>query len=202
MKFFVLLCYILFLSLSLFLLFPLIVTLTGKQVLLKISRACLYDVFTSISLIDFITSFNADDNNQQRKSFIRCMIFLVRYFHPWWWGVEQTNGAIFSGCVLLCTNRTTSSHYHCHLCCSSVATFILFIMFAIMRRYTGNYNSPRPKKDKEMKKKKSRRKKRGNLHHSHDSLQENVMMMDLIWLHWWLIKITYRQHCLIIQMKI
>jgi hypothetical protein len=53
-------------------------------------------------------------------------------------------------------------------------------MFAIMRRYTGNYNSPRPKKDKEMKKKKSRRKKRGNLHHSHDSLQENVMMMDLI----------------------
>lgn len=70
------------LSLSLFLLFPLIVTLTGKQVLLKISRACLYDVFSSISLIDFITSFNADDNNQQRKSFIRCMIFLVRYFHP------------------------------------------------------------------------------------------------------------------------
>ncbi len=67
---------------------------------------------------------------------------------------RQTNGTIFSGCALLCMTRT--SHYYRHLRCYSIATFILFSMFVIMRRYTGNHGCLTQKKDKEIKKKKEK----------------------------------------------
>ena len=49
-------------------------------------------------------------------------------------------------------------------------------MFAIIRRYTGNYSSWRPKKDRERERGKKEdeeeeEEKGGNFHHSHDSSQ-------------------------------